>query len=77
MVIGYWLLVIKLHWIMQNWHEAMKKLQKLIGDLEIMVAAADPGIVITENISISCSITLLEAINELKKTLAAKRLQNT
>ncbi|WP_167536277.1 hypothetical protein [Photobacterium leiognathi] len=55
----------------------MKKLQKLIGDLELMVGAAEPGIVMTENMSISCSITLLEAINELKKTLEAKRLQNT
>ncbi len=51
----------------------MKKLQKLIGELELMAAAAEPGVVITENISVSCSITLLAAVDELKKNLEIKK----
>lgn len=51
----------------------MKKLQKLIGELELMVAAAEPGVVITENMSMSCSITLLAAVDELKKNLEIKK----
>lgn len=62
---------------MQNWHEAMKKLQKLIGDLEIMVAAAEPGIVMTEDMSVSCSVTLLTAVEELRKVLQQKRGEST
>lgn len=57
----------------KDWHEAMKKLQKLIGDLEILVAAAEPGIVMTEDMSVSCSVTLLTAVEELRKVLEQKR----
>lgn len=40
---------------------------KLIGELEMMAAAAEPGVVITEEMSIACAITLLQAVSELKK----------
>ncbi|TCN02954.1 hypothetical protein [Vibrio crassostreae] len=43
------------------------EIKKMIGDLEMMAAAAEPGVVITEEMSISCSVTLLKAIDELKK----------
>lgn len=43
------------------------EIKKIIGDLEMMAAAAEPGVVITEEMSISCSVTLLKAIDELKK----------
>lgn len=43
------------------------EIKKLIGDLEMMAAAAEPGVVITEEISVTCSITLLRAVGELKK----------
>lgn len=42
------------------------EVNKLIGDLEIMVAAAEPGVVITENMSVSCCIVLLKAVEKLK-----------
>lgn len=47
----------------------MKNLEvkKLIGDLEMMAAAAEPGVVITEEMSISCSVTLLKAASELRR----------
>lgn len=47
----------------------MKNLEvkKLIGDLEMMAAAAEPGVVITEEMSLSCSMTLLKAVKELRK----------
>ena len=47
----------------------MKNLEvkKLIGDLEMMAAAAEPGVVITEEMSISCSMTLLKAASELRR----------
>lgn len=75
LVIDYWLL--NCIGLCKNWHEAMKKLQKLIGDLEIMVAAAEPGIVMTENMSVSCSVTLLTAVEELRKVLQQKRGEST
>lgn len=43
------------------------EIKKLIGDLEMMAAAAEPGVVITEEISLSCSMTLLKAVKELRK----------
>ncbi|MEZ9880547.1 hypothetical protein [Vibrio sp. 10N.261.51.E5] len=43
------------------------EMKKIIGDLEMMAAAAEPGVVITEEMSVSCSVTLLKAICELKK----------
>ncbi|EDP57239.1 hypothetical protein [Vibrio sp. AND4] len=47
----------------------MKKLEikKIIGDLEIMVAAAEPGVVLTEEMSVTCCVTLQQAIAELKR----------
>lgn len=42
------------------------EIKKLIGDLEMMAAAAEPGVVITEEMSISCSMTLLKAASELR-----------
>ena len=49
----------------------MKNLEvkKLIGDLEMMAAAAEPGVVITEEMSISCSMTLLKAASELRRKI--------
>lgn len=43
------------------------EIRKLIGDLEMMAAAAEPGVVITEEMSLSCSMTLLKAVKELRK----------
>ena len=43
------------------------EMKKIIGDLEMMAAAAEPGVVITEEMSISCSITLLKAASELRR----------
>lgn len=43
------------------------EIKKLIGDLEMMAAAAEPGVVITEEMSLSCSMTLLKAVKELRK----------
>ncbi len=43
------------------------EIKKLIGDLEMMAAAAEPGVVITEEMSISCSMTLLKAASELRR----------
>ncbi|ELX7527410.1 hypothetical protein SKP09_004543 [Vibrio parahaemolyticus] len=53
----------------------MKNLEiiKLIGDLEIMAAAAEPGVVLTEEMSITCSVTLLQAIAELKRLNGDRR----
>lgn len=42
-------------------------MKKIIGDLEMMAAAAEPGVVITEEMSISCSVTLLKAASELRR----------
>lgn len=50
----------------------MKKsneLKKLIGDLEVMAAASEAGIVLTEEMSISCSVTLMKAVTLLKGSL--------
>ncbi|TPA69921.1 hypothetical protein DXJ77_23395 [Vibrio parahaemolyticus] len=49
------------------------EIKKLIGDLEMMAAAAEPGVVITEEMSITCSITLLQAVNELKKRVYGEK----
>lgn len=43
------------------------EIKKMIGDLEMMAAAAEPGVVITEEMSISFSIILLKAASELKR----------
>ncbi|MDL1992999.1 hypothetical protein [Vibrio parahaemolyticus] len=43
------------------------EIKKLIGDLEMMAAASEPGVVITEEMSLSCSMTLLKAVKELRK----------
>lgn len=43
------------------------EIKKLIGDLEMMAAAAEPGVVITEEMSLSCSMTLLKAVKELRR----------
>ncbi len=48
------------------------EIKKLIGELEMMAAAAEPGVVLTEEMSITCSATLLKAVNELKKKAARK-----
>ena len=48
----------------------MKKyneLEKLIGDLEVMAIASEAGIVLTKEMSVSCSITLLKAVDFLKE----------
>ena len=45
------------------------EIKKLIGDLEMMAAAAEPGVVITEEMSISCSMTLLKAASELRRKI--------
>ncbi|EDL67661.1 MULTISPECIES: hypothetical protein [Vibrio] len=46
---------------MKNWD-----IKKLIGELEMMALSAEPGMVITEEMSISCSMTLQRAVSELK-----------
>jgi len=43
--------------------------KKLVGNLELIVAAAEPGVVITEEMSLSCNEILLKAIEELKKNM--------
>ncbi len=45
------------------------EIKKLIGDLEMMAAAAEPGVVISEEMSISCSVTLLKAASELRRKI--------
>lgn len=44
------------------------ELKKLIGELEMMAQSTEPGTVITEEMSVSCSITLQRAVSELKKS---------
>ncbi|WP_341852033.1 hypothetical protein [Vibrio vulnificus] len=48
------------------------EIKKLIGDLEMMAAAAEPGVVITEEMSLSCSMTLLKAVKELRRVTFEK-----
>ncbi|OCH31982.1 hypothetical protein A6E13_15805 [Aliivibrio fischeri] len=48
------------------------EMKKLIGELEMMAAAAEPGVVITEEMSVSCCVTLLKAVNELKRRVYRK-----
>ena len=43
------------------------EIKKIIGDLEVMALATEPGVVITKEMSVSCSATLLKAICVLKK----------
>lgn len=45
------------------------KTQRIIGELELMAAAAEPGIVMTEEMSIICCSVLLNAAAELKDNL--------
>lgn len=45
------------------------ELKALIGHIETMAAAAEPGVVITEEISLSCSSILIAAAKELKAHL--------
>jgi len=45
------------------------EIKKLVGSLELIVAAAEPGVVITEEMSLSCNETLIKAIEELKKNI--------
>ncbi|HCE3428224.1 TPA: hypothetical protein NG603_004399 [Vibrio parahaemolyticus] len=47
-------------------------IKKLIGELEMIAAAAEPGVVITEEMSVTCSDTLLKAIKELKIKVVRK-----
>ncbi|MCS0306352.1 hypothetical protein [Vibrio diabolicus] len=47
-------------------------IKELIGELEMMEAAAEPGVVLTEEMSVTCSATLLRAVKELKKKLTGK-----
>lgn len=42
------------------------EMKKLIGDLEMMAAAAEPGVVVTEEMSVTCCVTLLKAAKELR-----------
>jgi len=42
-------------------------IKNLIGGLEMMIAAAEPGVVMTEEMSMVCSVTLLSAVRELKR----------
>lgn len=42
------------------------ELKKLIGELEVMEKSTEPGMVMTEEMSISCSIILQRAVSELK-----------
>lgn len=49
------------------------EIKKLIGDLEMMAAAAEPGVVITEEMSVTCCVTLLQAVNELKKKVHGEK----
>ncbi len=43
------------------------EIKKIIGDLEVMAATAEPGVVITTEMSASCNVTLLKAVNELRR----------
>lgn len=45
------------------------KIQRIIGELELMAAAAEPGIVMTEETSIICCSVLLEAAAEMRDNL--------
>lgn len=45
------------------------EMKKLIGDLEMMAAAAEPGVVVTEEMSVSCCVTLLKAASELRRRM--------
>ncbi|MBF4228160.1 hypothetical protein EAY71_25920 [Vibrio anguillarum] len=49
------------------------EMKKLIGDLEMMAAAAEPGVVVTEEMSVSCYVTLLKAANELRRRLNGEK----
>ena len=49
------------------------EMKKLIGDLEMMAAAAEPGVVVTEEMSVSCCVTLLKAANELRLRLNGEK----
>lgn len=54
----------------------MKKkleMKKLIGDLEMMAAAAEPGVVVTEEMSVTCCVTLLKAAKELRCHLSGEK----
>lgn len=42
------------------------KIQKVIGELELIIAAAEPGIVMTEEMSEVCSSVLLNAVKQLR-----------
>ena len=45
------------------------KVIRLIGELEIIVAAAEPGLVITEGMSMVFSETLLKTVEKLKENI--------
>jgi hypothetical protein len=45
------------------------KIQKIIGELELMAAAAEPGVVMTEEMSVICCSVLLNAVKQLKDDL--------
>lgn len=49
------------------------EIKKLIGELEMMAAAAEPGVVVTEEMSITCSVTLLKAVDELKRKVYSRQ----
>ena len=53
------------------------EIKKLIGDLEMMAAAAEPGVVITEEMSLTCSMTLLKAVKELRKVTFERNTSKT
>lgn len=42
------------------------EMKKLIGELEMIAAAAEPGVVVTEEMSVICCVTLLKAAKELR-----------
>ncbi|WP_165935509.1 hypothetical protein [Vibrio owensii] len=46
-----------------------KEIKKLIGDLEMMAATAEPGLVMTNEMCVNCCATLLQAANQLKASL--------
>jgi len=45
------------------------KIMKTVGELELMAAAAEPGVVMTEEMSIICCKILIRAAKQLKDNL--------